>query len=68
MNSKDPAIQGLMDDVDQIDSSDPDLETKLQLIAEKVAAARQKTSGNRAVVDESQITDPGDAFACEGCQ
>jgi len=70
MNSKNPLIQALMDEVEQIDAHDPRLELKLQLIAEKIATEQQKVleSHPAALVNDDQLIDPADVFACEGCQ
>ena len=68
--SSNPNIQKLMDEVDTIDPNDSNLEEKLNLIAQRVAAEQRRT---KAVMpgqpmDDSNLVDPSDAFACEGCQ
>lgn len=66
-NSK---IQKLMKEVEALDSNDRSLETKLHLIAQKVAEEQQKAKAKLTgmKVDDSNLIDPSDAFACEGCQ
>ena len=65
-----PRIQKLMDEVEGLDPNDSSLEAKLQLIAQRVAAEHRKAEGQRPglPVDDNNLTDPSDVFACEGCQ
>jgi hypothetical protein len=66
MNSTNPAVQRLMDEVAHIDPKDPQLETKLQRLAERLASEQRQTGA--ATVNDEALIDPADAFACEGCQ
>ena len=61
-------IQGLMDEAQALDPTDMNLEDKLNLIAQKVAAEQRKIKAAVTGVDEAALVDPADAFACEGCQ
>jgi hypothetical protein len=62
-------IQKLINEADAIDPNDTNLETKLTVIAQKVAQEQQKArSGINTQVNNQDLIDPGDAFACEGCQ
>jgi len=65
--SKDPKVQSLMDEVDNLDANDDNLEDKLRQIAEAVAAAQGNAGPKLAAAGDAPI-DPSDAFACEGCQ
>jgi hypothetical protein len=68
--SSNPKIQSLMNEVGSIDSHDPDMLDKLNAIAQKLAAEQRKViiklSGQTD--DDSNLVDPNDEFACEGCQ
>ena len=68
--STNPKIQKLMNDVESIDANDPNMLDKLNTIAQMVAAEQRKIraelSGNQ--IDDSNLIDPSDEFACEGCQ
>jgi len=66
--SKNPTIQRLMNEVEKLDMSDQCLEAKLQKIAEAIAAEQHKAQSTARVTSNNTPTDPGDAFACEGCQ
>jgi len=68
--SSNPKIQELMNEVEKLDPTDGSLETKLNLIAQKVAEEQRKVKAalNGQPVDDSGMVDPSDAFACEGCQ
>jgi type II secretory pathway predicted ATPase ExeA len=67
--STNQTIQKLMDEVEALDPTDGRLEAKLQLIAQKVAEEQRKLKATVAgVVDDKQLVDPADEFACEGCQ
>lgn len=69
MQSTKPQMQTLMDEVDRLDPKDPELEAKLQHIAEKVAAEQGRARATTLPpVDMEAITDPSDTFACEACQ
>lgn len=60
-----------MNQVSELDATDPELEDKMNAIAEAVARAQKKMSSknNQNVkVDEAAINDPQDAYNCEGCQ
>jgi hypothetical protein len=61
-------IQQLMNQVEALDSSDKDLEAKLQQIAEAVAAEQQKMRPKPTAISDKGPVDPQDAFACDGCQ
>lgn len=68
--SKNPKIQDLMNQVEDLDPADTSIEAKLAEIAGLVKAEQQKMS---ALVTGSTFTpaiagDPADEFACEGCQ
>ncbi len=68
--SSNTTIQALMDEVGQLDANDGSIETKLALIAQKVAEEQQRV---QAALTGKQyvpvvVGDPADAFACEGCQ
>jgi hypothetical protein len=68
--SANPHIQKLMDEVERLDPNDSGLEEKLNLIAQKMAAEQRniKAKLTGRPFDDSTLTDPSDAFACEGCQ
>lgn len=66
--SSNTTIQGLMDEAQALDPTDLNLEEKLNLIAQKVAAEQRKIKAAVTGVDELALVDPADAFACEGCQ
>ena len=68
--STNPKIQQLMDEVENLDPTDNSLEAKLNLIAQKVAEEQRKVKSalTGTKVDDSNLIDPSDAFACEGCQ
>ena len=68
--SSDPIIQGLMDQTEAINPSDPDILTKLNDIAQKVVARQCKLKAvlTGQPIDDSNLVDPSDQFACEGCQ
>ena len=57
-----------MDEIDALDPADLDIEQKLRLIAEKVAAEQRAVKEIITGITSSQLIDPADAFACEGCQ
>lgn len=67
-HSNNPRIQKLIDEVEALDPADLNIEQKLALIAEKVAAEQQAMKAKLTGIVTPQITDPADAFACEGCQ
>jgi len=66
--STNTTIQTLMDEAQALDPTDMNLEEKLNLIAQKVAAEQRKVKAALTGVDEASLIDPADAFACEGCQ
>ena len=66
--SSNKTIQSLMNEVDALDAADGSLEAKLNLIAQKVAEEQQKMKQAVTGVTHQNLTDPADAFACEGCQ
>ena len=67
--STNPTIQKLMDEAQQLDPADLDLESKLSLIAAKVAEEQRKIkAATVGIIDDSALIDPADAFICEGCQ
>ncbi|MEJ0072482.1 MAG: hypothetical protein WDN27_00065 [Candidatus Saccharibacteria bacterium] len=68
--SSDAVIQGLMDQTDAIDPADPDLLSKMNEIAQKIAARQRELKAVIAggPIDDSNLIDPSDEFACEGCQ
>jgi outer membrane murein-binding lipoprotein Lpp len=68
--SSNPKIQALMNETENLDPNDGDLESKLNLIAQKIAAAQReaKAAITGQPVDDSKLIDPSEAFACEGCQ
>jgi hypothetical protein len=62
-------IQKLIDEVESIPLDDTSIETKLQIIAEKIATEQRRVKAViQGVSVESVIPDPADAFRCEGCQ
>jgi len=65
-----PKIQELMNEVEALDLNDSSLESKLNLIAQKVAAEQKKTETKVTglPIDDSRLIDPSETFACEGCQ
>lgn len=65
--SSNPAIQQLMDEAAALDSSSDNIEQKLQLIAEAVAAQQRHENAGASQTDFAP-SDPQDAFSCEGCQ
>jgi len=68
--SGDPVIQGLMNETEAIDLSDPNLLKKMNEIAQKIATRQRElkaTSANESF-DDSSLIDPSDVFVCEGCQ
>ncbi|HWZ65235.1 MAG TPA: hypothetical protein VNX65_00375 [Patescibacteria group bacterium] len=68
-SSTDPTIQALMDQTNAIANDDPQLEAKLQAIAEAVAAAQKKTrKPSETNLFNSIPTDPQDDFLCDSCQ
>jgi hypothetical protein len=67
--STNPGIQKLMDEIDSLESGDTSLETKLDLIAQKIVQEQHRAQAKRtSSTDEQVLIDPADAFACEGCQ
>ncbi len=67
--STNPQIQSLINEVDSLDGTDTSLEAKLQLIARKVAEEQKRMkAAMSANTDDASLTDPAEAFACEGCQ
>ncbi|HSX16507.1 MAG TPA: hypothetical protein VLH86_00195 [Patescibacteria group bacterium] len=66
--SKNPKIQKLIEEVESLDASDENIEAKLQQIAEAVAAEQQKMRPIAVTIHGDALTDPADAFACDGCQ
>jgi hypothetical protein len=68
--STNPKIQKLMNDVASLDDSDPNMIDKLNVIAQMVAAEQRKIKAELTGtnIDDSNLVDPSDAFACEGCQ
>lgn len=70
MHSKHGGIQKLMDEIESLDPKTSDIEAKLQIIAQKVAIEQQKikaTVGGTSY-DSEAMTDPNEAFVCDGCQ
>ena len=67
MNQK---IQQLIDEVERLNPGDSNLEAKLTVIAEKVAAEQHnmKMKPGNTAMNDNDIIDPAEAFACEGCQ
>lgn len=66
--SKNAAVQNLIDEVDNLELTGEDLETKLQEIARAVTTELQK---NRKPTDNPALRvseDPMDGLVCEGCQ
>ena len=68
--STNPKIQKLMNDVESLSENDPSLIDKLNMIAQMVAAEQRKMKNqlSGSQVNDSNLIDPSDAFACEGCQ
>ena len=66
--SSNKTIQSLMNEVDALDANDTSLEAKLNLIAQKVAEEQQRVKSAVSGALHNDLTDPADAFACEGCQ
>lgn len=52
--------------IDSLDPNDKDLEEKLMIIARRMNEERKENSASR--IDDRNIVDPADEFACEGCQ
>ena len=58
-----------MNQVDSIDVNDPNMIEKLNMIAQRVAQEQQKIKAKLGgMIDDTNLIDPSDAFACEGCQ
>ena len=58
-----------MDEAQALNPTDMNLEEKLNLIAQKVAEEQRRVrAAITGIPDDSALTDPADAFACEGCQ
>jgi len=72
MHSKHPKIQKLMDEVQSLDPKDSEMESKLQIIAKKIAIEQRKikarAEGTQYNENDGVLIDPSEAFACEGCQ
>ncbi|MGH7195774.1 MAG: hypothetical protein ACREGA_03260 [Candidatus Saccharimonadales bacterium] len=67
--SSNPKIQKLIDEVETIAGDDQDLETKLNQIAAQMAAIQNRCkTASGDWLDQPNLIDPGEAFACEGCQ
>lgn len=68
--STNPKIQSLMNEVESIDANDPNMLDKLNMIAQKVAAEQRmiKAKLTGQTIDDRNLIDPSDEFACEGCQ
>jgi len=68
--SSNATIQQYMNEVDALDANDSNLEAKLAEIAQKIAAEQQRVKAalTGQSVNDSNLIDPADAFACEGCQ
>lgn len=68
--STNPKIQKLMDDVASLNDNDPNMIEKLNTIAQMVAAEQKKIKAQLTGtnIDDSNLVDPSDEFACEGCQ
>ncbi len=66
MASSNPKIQALMDEVNAL--SGDNLEDKLNEIARLVKAEQMKGQQTVSNALHDSLTDPADAFACEGCQ
>ena len=67
--STNPKIQKLMNDVASLDDKDPDMIDKLNMIAQMVAQEQRKVKAKvSGQIDDSNLVDPSDEFACEGCQ
>lgn len=45
-----------------------DTEAKLNLIAQKIAEEQRRVKTEAGIVDDRNLVDPADEFACEGCQ
>jgi len=63
-------MQGLMDEIETIDTTEAGWEEKLKEISQRVAIEKQKMKAKAAGVpfNDDAIVDPGDALMCEGCQ
>lgn len=69
MPTKNRKIQKFMDEIEKLNPLDESLEEKLNLIAQKVREEQQKDRAKLGVkLDDSNMIDPSDSFACEGCQ
>ncbi len=66
--SKDPYIQALLKEAENYDNQAPDFGDKLTEITKKIAEYQGNLRAKTPVVDGGAITDPADAFMCDGCQ
>lgn len=67
--SSNATIQKLMDEINGMDPADVSIEDKLNLIAQKVAEEQQRAKAALGgLVNDKNLIDPADEFACEGCQ
>ena len=68
MNSKDPYVQALLKEAESHNGSDPDFGDKLTEITRKIAEYQGKLQTKTPAVASGVMTDPADAFVCDGCQ
>jgi hypothetical protein len=68
--SSDPIIQGLMNETEAIDPADPNLLDKMNEIAQKIAERQRELKAvfSGKTINDDNLIDPSDSFACEGCQ
>jgi hypothetical protein len=61
-------IEAIMNQVQSVNSDDPDMLEKLNEIARKVAEAQGKTNSTSTSATPKAQVDPMDELGCEGCQ
>lgn len=68
MAHKDPFIQRLLDQAEALDNNDPSFDEKLTAITRIIAEYQGKLVRTVQSLEDNNLVDPSDVFACEGCQ